>query len=273
MTSNLDTTGSNNKKRHTNLSSGLKKVILGKKIAILIDGANLYHSFVNKHKVRLDYLQILNWFSAGSEVEIINYYTAFNPEDTQQENFIKGLEKIGYSVVKKPIKVYGDFTKGNLDIEIAVDAILLQDRYDTLVLFSGDGDFKYLAEKLEQAGKQVISISSGGYTSSELHEQVDHYFFLDRIKDIWQTPKQPTQTTKIKVDTKNGKTIKLKPTLESNIEPVIQVATKTITNISEPIIISDNSDHIEFVQEIVLPKEISKTRIPVKIGNKKITQL
>jgi hypothetical protein len=114
------------------------------------------------------------------------------------------------------------------------------------VLFSGDGDFRYLAEKLELGGKQVISISSGGFASSELHEQVDHYFFLDRIREIWQNPKQPVKTSKIAVSTKSKANKKKSPKLPP--------AENQLAN--QPIIISDNIDNYNYLENIKIPVKI-----------------
>jgi uncharacterized LabA/DUF88 family protein len=50
--------------------------------------------------------------------------------------------------------------KGNMDIELAVDAMELAGRVDRIVLFSGDGDFRSLVEAVQRRGVYVTVVSS-----------------------------------------------------------------------------------------------------------------
>jgi uncharacterized LabA/DUF88 family protein len=57
---------------------------------------------------------------------------------------IDWLDYNGYTVVTKPTKEYVDAAgrrklKGNMDIELAVDAMEIAEHVDQIVLFSGDG--------------------------------------------------------------------------------------------------------------------------------------
>ncbi len=78
---------------------------------------------------------------------------------------IDWLDYNGYTMVTKPTKEFTDATgrrklKGNMDIELAVDAMELADELDHIVLFSGDGDFRSLVEALQQKGKRVSVVST-----------------------------------------------------------------------------------------------------------------
>ena len=60
----------------------------------------------------------------------------------QQQGFIRMLNRNGYQVVKKPVRVFADGnTKADLDIELAIDMLTLADRCERMVLVSGDSDF------------------------------------------------------------------------------------------------------------------------------------
>ena len=50
--------------------------------------------------------------------------------------------------------------KGNMDIELAVDAMELADHIDQMVLFSGDGDFRSLVEAVQRHGVRVTVVST-----------------------------------------------------------------------------------------------------------------
>ena len=170
------------------LTSNLVKSIQGQRISVFIDAANLYHASTNA-SIRVDFVQIANWFKEHNKNVDLRFYTAYDPDNSKQIQFLDDLIKVGYLVIKKPIKDFGTFIKGNMDIELAVDAINNKDTYDTLILISGDGDFTYLVNSLEKNYKKTIILSVGGYTSFELHLVADSYYFMNRIAKVWQTPK------------------------------------------------------------------------------------
>ena len=69
---------------------------------------------------------------------------------------IDWLDYNGYTVVTKAAREFIDAggrrkVKGNMDIEIAVDAMELAGHVDQIVLFSGDGDFRPLVEAYSAA--------------------------------------------------------------------------------------------------------------------------
>jgi uncharacterized LabA/DUF88 family protein len=195
-------------KNRNDLTGLLANIIQNKKVAIFVDGANLYFAASVAH-LRIDYKQIYNWFAAKCELSNLNYYTAFDPEDEKQAGFLEEMDKTGYRIIKKPIKVYENFTKGNMDIELAVDALMQKDDYEVLVLISGDGDFRYLVKALESQGKTSIILGIGGFTSFELHQEADNYFFLNRISKVWQSQRktQLTTETQITIDDKSPKNL------------------------------------------------------------------
>ncbi len=94
------------------------------------------------------------------------YYTAL-VEDQDYSSIrplIDWLDYNGFKVVTKPAKEFTDSTpsedQGNMDIELAVDALELTDHVDHYVLFSGDGDFRTLVEALQRRGRKVSVVST-----------------------------------------------------------------------------------------------------------------
>lgn len=179
-------------KNRNDLTSHFSKSVANKKVSVAIDAANLYYAS-SVSKIKIDYFQVAEWFKLNCKSVNLNFYTAFDPEDVKQLEFFAGLEEAGYKVVKKPIKIFEDSKKGNMDIELAVDAVVQQDSYEILILLSGDGDFTYLVSALEKLGKQTIILGIGGFTSYELHQEAGRYFFLNRISHVWRkfSPKNP----------------------------------------------------------------------------------
>jgi len=82
----------------------------------------------------------------------------------------------GFNVVDKRVKymhsvdnVHGFEKKCDLDVEMAVDLIRERNNYDTIILFSGDGDLitaiKYLKEEYK---KETIIMSARGHIGREV---------------------------------------------------------------------------------------------------------
>jgi uncharacterized LabA/DUF88 family protein len=75
------------------------------------------------------------------------------------------LDYNGYTVVSKVAKEFIDASgqrrvRGNMDVELAVDAMELAEHIDQMVLFSGDGDFRSLVEAVQRRGVQVTVVST-----------------------------------------------------------------------------------------------------------------
>src|SRR5213592_3563669 len=122
------------------------------KMALFIDGANLYAT-AKSLGFDIDYKRLLREFQSRNHLMRAFYYTAVN-EDQEYSSIrplVDWLDYNGYSVVTKATKEFVDQNgrrkvKGNMHIELAVDAMELAERIDHMVLFSGDGDFSALVE-------------------------------------------------------------------------------------------------------------------------------
>jgi uncharacterized LabA/DUF88 family protein len=97
---------------------------------------------------------------------------------------IDWLDYNGYTVVTKATKEFVDQTgrrkvKGNMDIELAVDAMEIAPHIDQMVLFSGDGDFTRLVEAVQRRGVRVVVVSTIStqppMVADELRRQADQF--------------------------------------------------------------------------------------------------
>ena len=72
--------------------------------------------------------------------------------------------------------------KGNMDIELAVDAMEMAENIDHMVLFSGDGDFRSLVEAVQRKGVRVSVVSTvttqPPMVADELRRQADEFVDL-----------------------------------------------------------------------------------------------
>lgn len=158
------------------------------RIALFIDGANLYAASKSL-SFDIDYKRLLTLFRSKGHLLRALYYTAL-AEDQEYSSIrplIDWLDYNGYTMVTKPTKEFVDATgrrkvKGNMDIELAVDAMELSEHLDHLVIFSGDGDFRSLVESLQHKGKRVSVVSSLStnppMVADELRRQADQFIDL-----------------------------------------------------------------------------------------------
>ena len=76
--------------------------------------------------------------------------------------------------------------KGNMDVEITIDALHHARKYDVAVFFTGDSDFLALVTYLRKGNKQVFIFSSKNNISQELRTGADGYFdVLNLEQDVW----------------------------------------------------------------------------------------
>ena len=136
------------------------------KIAIFIDGPNLYATS-KTIGFDIDYKRLLKEFQSRGTLVRAFYYTAIleDQEYSSIRPLIDWLDYNGYTVVTKAAKEFIDASghrkvKGNMDIELAVDAMELADHVDEIVLFSGDGDFRSLVEAVQRRAVRVTVIST-----------------------------------------------------------------------------------------------------------------
>lgn len=162
------------------------------KIALFIDGANLYAASKSLG-FDVDYRKLLKAFQKRGYLLRAYYYTALieDQEYSSIRPLIDWLDYNGYKVVTKPAKEFTDSMgrrkiKGNMDIELAIDAMEQCETVDHLVLFSGDGDFTTLVEALQRKGRKVSVVSTMAtqppMIADDLRRQADHFIDLNSLK-------------------------------------------------------------------------------------------
>jgi uncharacterized LabA/DUF88 family protein len=174
------------------------------KIALFIDGANLYATSKTLG-FDIDYKKLLKEFQGRGILLRAFYYTAIieDQEYSSIRPLIDWLDYNGYTVVTKATKEFIDQSgrrkiKGNMDIELAVDAMELADHIDHMVLFSGDGDFRSLVESVQRKGVRVTVASTIStqppMVADELRRQADSFLDLAELQDrIGRAPSERTE--------------------------------------------------------------------------------
>lgn len=174
------------------------------RVAVFVDGANLYHSIKNHHSGMLDYDRLLKEAVGGRSLLRATFYIVekVEMEETATTNsgsarsFVYNLNKFGYKVRSKPLAVHetlapnGERTvshKGDWDVGIVVDMFRLAEYADTYVLVSGDGDYVEAVDFLQsEKGIRVEVISASQCTSQSLFDVCDSHTDLADIPDLFR---------------------------------------------------------------------------------------
>ncbi|MCX6751947.1 MAG: NYN domain-containing protein [Candidatus Nomurabacteria bacterium] len=154
------------------------------RVGVFIDTQNLYHSARNLYKARVNFGAVLKDAVAGRKlVRAVAY--VITTEAGDEKNFFEALTKLGIETKTKDLQIFSSGTKkADWDVGLAVDAIKMAPRLDSVVIISGDGDYIPLVEYLQTMGVQVEVVSFGQSTSGKLREAVDDFV------DLSENPKK-----------------------------------------------------------------------------------
>jgi len=182
------------------------------KVAIFIDGNNLYHGMKDTCKItRIDFRKFTNKLAQGYQLIKTYYYnspckqeTNFDKYKSQQRFFayLKSLPRFEvilgrlekriitiepeiFERIKDihPQQSFETFVEKGVDVNLAIDMLKLAflDYYDTAILVSGDGDYVSAVNAVQELGKKVINAyfqneDRAGY---HLRKRCDEFILLD----------------------------------------------------------------------------------------------
>lgn len=181
-----------------------------KKTIVLIDAAN-FQITAQALGIRIDYLRLRYLLDMICDLSRIYYFSAPPPRhaptisqaDLMVRNQLHWMQLNGYDIIERPRKemvIRGAdgkenrvILKANVDAELIVYALEYTRTADHIILFSGDGDFRFPVEVLQKRGQRVTAISSmkspadtGSQVSmaAELLRQVDAFIDLMDIHPL-----------------------------------------------------------------------------------------
>lgn len=150
------------------------------RVGIFIDAQNLYHSGRNLYHSNVNFGAIVKEaLEERKLVRAVAYVIA--TESGEETGFFDALTKVGIETKIKDLQVFSSGAKkADWDVGMAIDAVKMAPKLDTVILITGDGDFCPLVEYLQMnQGCQVEVASFGKSTSAKLIEAADHFMDLD----------------------------------------------------------------------------------------------
>jgi uncharacterized LabA/DUF88 family protein len=162
------------------------------RVLVLFDVQNLYYSAKHIYNTKVNFKAILETAVAGRTfIRAIAY--VIRAQIKEESSFHEALENIGIEVKSKDLQIFctGD-KKGDWDIGIAMDAVRLCSKVDTIVIVSGDGDFKDLISYLKSHGCRVEVIAFSKTASKFIKDEADDFTDLGANPGKFLIrPKQP----------------------------------------------------------------------------------
>jgi uncharacterized LabA/DUF88 family protein len=148
------------------------------RVGIFVDVPNIIYA-AERIGVTIDFEKLLHMLTRGRELVRASAYAPISDDPQQRfdtQKFVQPFVRRGYRIVTKPLKRFSDGTmKGNFDVELAMDILMMSDRLDVVSLISGDGDFSRLVEIVGSKGLRVEVVAFGSSTSAELRAICDDY--------------------------------------------------------------------------------------------------
>ncbi len=168
------------------------------RVAIFIDGSNLYHALkANFKRYDLNFSEFTNRLCASRRLFRTYYYNvqqdpAQRPEAyREQQEFLDILLRTPYLEVRLggTKLAQGVTVEKGIDIMLATDLVNFawKDYYDVAVLVSGDSDFAYALQTVKNMGKYVEVAYFESGVSKDLLNIADSQRLLDRafFSDLW----------------------------------------------------------------------------------------
>ena len=168
------------------------------KVAIFIDGSNLYHALQGNFKRHdLNYNEFASRLCGSRQLFRTYYYNVLQDQVQrpdgyrEQQEFLEVLRKTPYLEIRLgSTKVsQGVSVEKGIDIMLATDLLYFawHNFYDVAVLVSGDSDFAYALQAVKNMGKHVEVAYFESGASKDLLNVADNRYLLNRkfFSGLW----------------------------------------------------------------------------------------
>ncbi|NOK78966.1 MAG: NYN domain-containing protein [Chloroflexi bacterium AL-N5] len=171
----------------------LEVIILNERVALFIDGSNLYNGMRdNLSNTRVNLQMLMKQLLGKRQLYRTYYYNAPLTSDYEddlregQQRFFESLRRIPFVTVRLGRlhrRHDGSLVEKGIDVAIAVESLALayEDAYDTAILVSGDSDYVELVEAIKRKGKHVECAMFKNQSAGVLLEYVDVFHPLDEL--------------------------------------------------------------------------------------------
>jgi uncharacterized LabA/DUF88 family protein len=148
-----------------------------------IDGQNL-HKSIEEQGWKLDYRKFRRYLQDKLKVQKAFYFVGYMKENMP---LYKNLERYGFTLIyKKVLRFSTGETKGNVDAELILNAMIQFHNFEQVVIVAGDGDYYCLLEYLKKTNKFKSIIIPNKQKYSQLLSEFgnDRLFISDERRKL-----------------------------------------------------------------------------------------
>lgn len=137
-----------------------------------IDASNIIYG-TRDEGWKVDFKKLIKYLRERFRCRKVYYFAGFERNNVKQERFYKILEKLGYELMLKEVKIYrqpggGIIRKANCDVDLTFCAMRDIILFDRVIFFSGDGDFEILLKHFIKIKKEVRVFANAKRTAREI---------------------------------------------------------------------------------------------------------
>jgi uncharacterized LabA/DUF88 family protein len=151
---------------------------------LAVDGHSMFYA-QQKLGWFFDPRRLIELARQEGEVELGSaFWYAGLKDANDQRPFRDALTSLGYTVRTRPLRELAgegesrQYTRANLDVEVAIDLLTIAHRCEEVWLLSGSRDLDRLVEVLRAKGLTIIVFSTEGMVARELRNAADRFVDL-----------------------------------------------------------------------------------------------
>lgn len=168
-----------------------------KKILIIFDGSNFYHSAKRlspkTHLTKFNYRKFCEKLVGQKNLLKIEYCVGeirLNPRDKKSQQLFSGQQSLFENLRKQNIaiklgfmlNVKGEWTEKGVDVRIAIDILkgAFKHEYDFCYIISSDSDLVPAVIEAKSVGKKIIYIGFENFVSLAMKNSCSKYILLKK---------------------------------------------------------------------------------------------
>ncbi|GEM_PF-49200 len=154
------------------------------RVVVLVDVQNLYYSARNLYQARVNFKNLLDVAVQGRILTRAIAYV-IKADDSDKQEFFDAVNAAGFETKEKDLQIFfSGAKKGDWDIGIAMDAIRLGHKVDSIILVSGDGDFVPVVNYLQQSVGCLVEVLAFKQTANhDLIAMADDFIMIEDRKE------------------------------------------------------------------------------------------
>lgn len=157
---------------------------IAQRVAVLVDAQNMYHSAKHIHGARLNFGKAVEHVVGERPLVRAIAYVA-KSKTGEEEAFFDALVEAKIEPRIKDVQEYASgVKKADWDVGMAIDAVMLAEKVDVIILMTGDGDFIPLVHYLHGRGVIVEVAAFGESMNSAFRETVDGFVDLSESTEF-----------------------------------------------------------------------------------------